>query len=60
HAVFIAQDLLEFKKGIKKEILAKIQAMNDFAISVLDDSCLALFKEDYIQAEKTITKISDI
>ncbi|NIP62592.1 MAG: AbrB/MazE/SpoVT family DNA-binding domain-containing protein [Nitrosopumilaceae archaeon] len=60
HAVFIAQDLLEFKREIKKDILTKIQAMNDFAISVLDDSCLALFKEDYIQAEKTITRISEI
>lgn len=60
HAVFIAQDLLEFKREIKKDILTKILAMNDFAISVLDDSCLALFKEDYIQAEKTITRISEI
>ena len=60
HAAFIAKDVLEFKKGIKKEILAKIQDMNDFAIEVLDEACLALFKEDYVQAEKTITKTLDI
>ena len=60
HAAFIAKDVLEFKKGIKKEILAKIQEMNDFSIEVLDDACLALFKEDYIQAERTITKTHDI
>ena len=60
HAVLIAKDLLEFKKGIKKEILAKLQEMNDFALSVLDDACLALFKEDYLQAEKTIEKTLDI
>lgn len=60
HAVFIAQDLLEFEKSVKKEILEKIQEMNDFAISVLDEACLALFKEDYVQAEKTIEKTSDI
>ena len=30
--------------------------MNEFSLEVLDDSCLALFKEDYIQAEKTIEK----
>jgi phosphate uptake regulator len=60
HATLIAQDLLEFKKGIKKEVLAKIQDMTDFSISVLDEACLALFKEDYIQAEKTIKKTYDI
>ena len=60
HAAFIAKDLLEFKKSIKKEVLEKLQDMNEFCLSMLDDSCLALFKEDYMQAEKTIEKINDI
>ena len=60
HAAFIATDLLEFKKSIKKEILQKLQDMNDFSLSVLDEACLALFKEDYAQAEKTIEKTSEI
>ena len=60
HAAFIAKDLLEFKKPVKKEILQKLQEMNEFCLSVLDDSCLALFKEDYNQAEQTITKIEQI
>lgn len=60
HAVFIAKDLIEFKKPVKKEILQKLQEMNEFCLSVLDDSCLALFKEDYNQAEKIITKIKKI
>ena len=60
HAAFIAKDLLEFKKPIKKEILQKLQEMNEFSLSVLDDSCLALFKEDYSQAEKTIKKTDEI
>ncbi len=60
HAAFIAKDIIEFKKPVKKEILKKLQEMNEFCLSVLDDSCLALFKEDYIQAEKTITKINEI
>ena len=60
HAAFIAKDLLEFKKSIKKEILDKLQEMNDFSLTVLDESCLALFKEDYYQAEKTIKKIEEI
>ena len=60
HAVIIAKDLLEFKKPIKKEILNKIREMNEFALSVLDDSCLALFKEDYNHAEKLIKKATEI
>lgn len=60
HAAFIAKDLLEFKKSIKKEIFIKLQEMNDFSLMVLDESCLALFKEDYYQAEKTIKKIEGI
>ncbi|MCV0430952.1 phosphate uptake regulator PhoU [Nitrosopumilus sp.] len=60
HAAFIAKDLIEFKKPVKKEILQKLQEMNEFCLSVLDESCLALFKEDYNQAEKTIKKIDEI
>ena len=60
HAAFIAKDLLEFKKSVKKEILEKLQDMNEFCLSALDDSCLALFKEDYSQAEKTIKKTDEI
>ena len=60
HASFIAKDLLEFKKPVKKEILEKLQDMNEFCLSVLDDSCLALFKEDYVQAERTIEKTIEI
>ncbi|NNL58167.1 MAG: phosphate uptake regulator PhoU [Nitrosopumilus sp.] len=60
HAALIAKDLLEFKKTVKKDILTKLHDMNDFCLSVLDDSCLALFKEDYAQAEKTIKKAAEI
>jgi phosphate uptake regulator len=60
HAAFIARDVIEFKKSIKKEILGKLQDMNEFCLSVLDDACLALFKEDYVQAERTIEKANDI
>ena len=60
HAAFIATDLLEFKKSIKKDILQKLQDMNEFCLSVLDEACLALFKEDYSQAEKTIEKTNEI
>ena len=30
---FIAKDLLEFKKPVKKEILQKLQDMNEFCLS---------------------------
>ena len=60
HAAYIAKDLLEFKKSIKKDILEKLDEMNKFCLDVLDDSCLALFTEDYGQAEKTIKKIDEI
>lgn len=60
HAVFIAKDLMEFKKPIKKEIIAKIQEMSQFAVTLMDEACLALFKEDYYQAEHTIKKTMDI
>jgi len=60
HAAFIAKDLIEFKKPVKKEILQRLQEMNEFCLAVLDDACLALFKEDYNQAENTITKTNEI
>ena len=34
--------------------------MNEFCLSLLDDSCLALFKEDHIQAEQTIEKTNEV
>ena len=37
HAVLIANDILEFKKPVKKGIIEKIQDMNEFALTVLDD-----------------------
>ena len=56
HAVLIAKDVLEFDRGIDERATAILDEMNVFALSVLDDACLALFKEDYAQAEATITK----
>ena len=60
HASLVARDVLEFKKPINEDILEKIQEMNRFCLSMLDDSCLALFKEDYAQAEQTIIKTQQI
>jgi uncharacterized protein with PhoU and TrkA domain len=40
--------------------MEKIGDLNDFATSVLDLACLALFKEDFTQAELAIKKASEI
>jgi len=34
--------------------------MSNYAISVMDDACLALFKKDYDQAEKSIGSANNI
>src|SRR5438309_2262497 len=60
HATDIVKDLLEFKKPIKKSVLDTIHEMNSFALSVLDDACLSLFKRDFAQAELTIERTADI
>ncbi|WP_042684419.1 phosphate uptake regulator PhoU [Candidatus Nitrosotenuis chungbukensis] len=59
HAVLITKDLLEFKRPIKNNIMEKIEDLNDFAVSVLDQACLALFKEDFNLAELAIKRASD-
>jgi len=60
HATLIAKDLLEFKESVRKDAMDKIEDLTDFAISVLDQACLALFKEDFAQAEAAIKKSSEL
>lgn len=60
HAVLIAKDLLEFKKPVKKDAMDKINDLYVSAISALDQACLALFKEDFVQAENAIKKASEV
>lgn len=60
HAVLIAKDVLEFDKKIDGKAIVVLQEMNDFALSVLDDACLALFKDNYAQADATIAKALQI
>ena len=60
HAVRISRDVLDYKTPIKGKIFDRIREMSDFAISVIDDACLALFKKDYEQAEMAIKKSIDI
>ena len=60
HAVNISKDVLDYKTPITGKMFDKIQEMSIFAISVIDDACLALFKKDYEQAENAIKKSSRI
>jgi len=60
HSVRISRDVLDYKTPIKGKIFDRIKEMSDFAISVIDDACLALFKKDYDQAEIAIKKSIDI
>ncbi len=59
HATDIVKDLLEFKKPVKKSVLGVIQEMNSFALSVLDEACLSLFKRDFAQAELAVEKTAE-
>jgi phosphate uptake regulator len=56
HAVSLSKDILDFENPIPGKIIDKIQEMSDFSLNVIDDTCLALFKNDYAGAEKAITE----
>jgi phosphate uptake regulator len=56
HAVLIAKDLIESRRPINPEIVKRITAMSNFALGVLDEACLSMFKQDYNSADKAIEK----
>lgn len=60
HATNIAEDVLETKKPIDKDVLSEITSMSNIALEVLDDACLSLFKRDYNAAEKAIERAKKI
>jgi phosphate uptake regulator len=56
HAVLIAKDLIESRRPVNAEIIKRIMAMSNFALEVLDEACLSMFKQDYDSADKAIEK----
>jgi phosphate uptake regulator len=56
HAVVIAKDIIENPHPLNKDIVDKIAGMSYFALEVLDDSCLSMFKRDYEEADRAIEK----
>ncbi|MDI1496005.1 MAG: PhoU family transcriptional regulator [Cenarchaeum symbiont of Oopsacas minuta] len=59
-AVLIAMDLIGMKKGLKKSLHKDINRMSEFAMELIDEACLAMFKDDYVQAEKIVTEAAKI
>ena len=60
HAVSLSKDILDFENPIPGKIIDKIQEMSDFSLNVIDDTCLALFKNDYAGAEKAIAESHNV
>jgi phosphate uptake regulator len=60
HAVIIAKDVIEMHQPLNKDIMEKISNMSFFALEVLDDSCLSMFKRDYEAADRAIEKAHKI
>ena len=60
HAVTLAQDAIDIKKPIKGKIMTNIEKMNNFALTAIDNTCLALFKNDYLEAENAIKESNNI
>ena len=56
HAVIIAKDMIDMKQTLNKDTVEKIAAMSSFALEVLDDACLSMFKRDYEAADKAIER----
>jgi phosphate uptake regulator len=56
HAVVIARDFMSNPHPLNKDIVDKIANMSYFALEVLDDACLSMFKRDYEEADRAIEK----
>ncbi|MCL5319235.1 MAG: phosphate uptake regulator PhoU [Thaumarchaeota archaeon] len=54
HAFGIAQGVLNMTEPLDESILDKITQLSNFALSIFEDSGLALFKRDYGAADKII------
>jgi phosphate uptake regulator len=60
HATLISKDIIEIRQPLNQETVSKIDAMCSFALDVLDDACLSMFKRDYEEADRGIEKARKI
>jgi phosphate uptake regulator len=56
HAALIAKDIIEIQQPVNKDTMERIEDMCNFALDVLDDACLSMFKRDYEAADRAIEK----
>lgn len=60
HATKIANTIIDMKVPLEKEMVNKISEMSNFAMEVLDEACLSMFKRDYNSADEAIEKVNRI
>jgi phosphate uptake regulator len=60
HAGLIAKDIIEMEKPMNSDIVEKITEMSNFALDVLEEACLSVFKRDYDSADLAIEKSRNI
>jgi phosphate uptake regulator len=60
HATIIAKDIIEMRQPLNKDTVDNIANMSNFALEVLDEACLSMFKRDYNSADRAIEKARKI
>ena len=60
HAEGMAKDVIEFKKPINEKTFDRLKELSDYTLNLIDDACLAMFKQDTEEAERTISNVSKI
>ena len=60
HATIIAKDIIEMGRPLNKDTVENIANMSNFALEVLDEACLSMFKRDYNSADRAIEKARKI
>tara|TARA_B100001146_G_scaffold90733_1_gene80371 strand:- start:393 stop:1433 length:1041 start_codon:yes stop_codon:yes gene_type:complete len=60
HAERIAKDVIEFKKPVNGKTYDKLVEMSNYTLELIDNSCLAMFKQDTVEAEETIIRAGKV
>ena len=60
HATIIAKDIIEMGRPLSRDTVENLANMSNFALEVLDEACLSMFKRDYNSADRAIEKARKI
>ena len=60
HAERIAKDVIGFKKPVNGKTYDKLVEMSNYTLELIDNSCLAMFKQDTVEAEETIIRAGKV